>query len=145
MLPMLLVLSAGLAEAQVYKWQDDQGRVHYGSRPPASVPAEAVKIEEAPAPSPDAGLRASEKALFDEVKAREREAAKLQQKAAERDAERRVRATRMAADRQERCAHAQRRLNNVEYRLRAGYAPDAGPDLHSRQDEYRRQIEQYCD
>lgn len=142
---LLLMLPAGAAESQVYKWQDEQGRVHYGSRPPAGAPAEPVKIREAPAPSPDAGLRASEKALLNEVKAREREEAKLQQKATERDAERRVREAKAAADRQERCVRAQRRLRDVEYRLRTGYAPGAEPGLHSRQDEYRQQVGQYCD
>lgn len=39
----LALLPAG-AQAEVYKWTDEQGRVHYSDKPPASGKAEQVKI-----------------------------------------------------------------------------------------------------
>ena len=46
-LPLLLTLCCSLASAQgAYRWVDQDGKVHYGDRPPAgkSVQAQAVKL-----------------------------------------------------------------------------------------------------
>ena len=54
-LARLFVLIAPLAaEAGVYKWVDDNGKVHYGDRPQAAQPAVEMEIDETtPAPSRD--------------------------------------------------------------------------------------------
>jgi len=38
------------SQAKVYKWVDENGRTHYSSRPPKTVEAEEMDIEEKPAP-----------------------------------------------------------------------------------------------
>jgi len=40
---LLVLLCAGLAQAQAYRWIDKDGKVHYGDRPP---PAAAGKVQE---------------------------------------------------------------------------------------------------
>lgn len=50
MMRSIIVLAAGLAlafggAAQVYKWTDPSGKVHYGDRAPDDVKAEQIKIE----------------------------------------------------------------------------------------------------
>ena len=45
-----LLLSASL-QAGSYKWTDEEGNVHYGSRPPAGSQYEKMKIDKAPRPS----------------------------------------------------------------------------------------------
>lgn len=52
---LLLAGTPWLAEAQVYRWTDEKGTVHYSnSAPPAGVKAVTVDIEAKPgAPSPD--------------------------------------------------------------------------------------------
>ena len=49
------LLLAGVAQAAVYKWVDDKGRVHYTSNPPPSAAATEVRIRPAPptAANPD--------------------------------------------------------------------------------------------
>lgn len=48
-----LVLAASLAQAQVYKWVDENGRTHYGERKPDSaIPASKVTIKSSPATAP---------------------------------------------------------------------------------------------
>ena len=43
---LLLALAASFAaHAQVYKWTDPSGKVHYGDRPPAETKTEKVKID----------------------------------------------------------------------------------------------------
>lgn len=53
----LLVLASlsGLASAEIYRWTDANGQVHFGERPPADVQAESVKPPPPPALSPDLG------------------------------------------------------------------------------------------
>lgn len=40
----VVLLCAGLAQAQYYRWVDEQGRVHYGDRPPLSQAGKAQLI-----------------------------------------------------------------------------------------------------
>ena len=40
---LLLALAAPIASAQVYKWVDENGRIHYGEKPPQGSKASAVK------------------------------------------------------------------------------------------------------
>jgi uncharacterized protein DUF4124 len=39
----LFALGPGTVLAEVYKWKDEQGRVHYGDRPPPGVKADKVE------------------------------------------------------------------------------------------------------
>ena len=47
-LALLLLLIAGVAAAEVYKWADESGRVHYGDSPPPESDAQSVKVPEVP-------------------------------------------------------------------------------------------------
>ena len=40
---VVLLALGGNATAQVYRWTDEQGRVHYGSQPPPGQKADSVK------------------------------------------------------------------------------------------------------
>lgn len=40
-----LLLFAGAASAEIYKWTDANGKVHYGDKPAKNVAAKAVKLE----------------------------------------------------------------------------------------------------
>jgi len=54
-LVFLLVALAAAAEAQVYRWKDAEGKVHYGDRPPEAETAKAIDI-----PGPASTAAASE-------------------------------------------------------------------------------------
>jgi hypothetical protein len=43
---LLLLVWCGCVQADVYKWTEAQGEVHYGENPPASVPAAKVMTQE---------------------------------------------------------------------------------------------------
>ena len=45
---LLLLLSNGIALAQVYKWQDASGAIHFGDDPPEGVDAQPLSIPESP-------------------------------------------------------------------------------------------------
>ena len=42
---MVLAFGVGVADAQVYKWIDDQGRTHYDQQPPAPAVATPKKLD----------------------------------------------------------------------------------------------------
>jgi hypothetical protein len=45
---LLIILIAGLASAQVYKWVDEEGGVHFGDRPPESAEPEEMILPRGP-------------------------------------------------------------------------------------------------
>ncbi|HEY8622319.1 MAG TPA: DUF4124 domain-containing protein, partial [Casimicrobiaceae bacterium] len=51
-LALLLALVVPVASAQVYKWVDEKGRVHYGEKAPAGSKPSAVKPPAAPPNAP---------------------------------------------------------------------------------------------
>lgn len=46
------VVAALAAHAQVYKWVDENGRVHYGEKPPEGVKSSEVSVKSAPSAAP---------------------------------------------------------------------------------------------
>lgn len=56
---LLLAFAAGSATAEVYKWTDAQGKVHFGDKPPASEkqPVEKIDAKGAYAPGTDAQVK----------------------------------------------------------------------------------------
>src|SRR5882757_4555730 len=64
LLAALLLLAAWSAQAETYKWVDEKGVTNYSSTPPASKPAQAVKVDDRlstyqPAPLPQQDPAAS--------------------------------------------------------------------------------------
>ncbi len=50
---ILLLLMVSPVSAGIYKWTDEQGKVHYGSQRPADAAAERLKINADPSPYSD--------------------------------------------------------------------------------------------
>ena len=91
------LLAAVAAHAQVYRWVDEQGRVHYGEVPPAG--AKASPVEDKPAAPPGASKAAPDAAQQErdfqrrrkereQQEAREREAAAKAKQQCERERDR---------------------------------------------------------
>lgn len=100
----LLVLLAGAAHAaEIYRWTDDQGRVHYSQTPPADAQAQRVE----PTPGTRGATLATEgMTRFNEQRAEQRDT-KRKADRTEREAEARQAAA---------CAAAQRRLAALDAR-----------------------------
>lgn len=97
-LAVLALLSAGA----IYKWVDEQGRVHYSDRPPAGQRAEVVEV----APAPPAEQQQAAAARLEELSA---ESAAISQRVEQERLHRREateRATREEGSRHEACVEA---------------------------------------
>lgn len=46
---LILLFGCALANAEVYRWVDDQGTVHYGERPPVGVESSRLRLPTEPA------------------------------------------------------------------------------------------------
>lgn len=83
-------MAGGSAAAQIYRWTDEQGRVHYGSQPPPGQKADEVK-------QPESGGTSSQ-----DVQRRQREASER----ADRD--------RQELERHNQCQEFDRRLQQAQ-------------------------------
>jgi hypothetical protein len=134
-------LLAAPALAQVYKWTDDEGRVHYSDTPPTDAEATLMPVESA-----DTDLEAS---LREQV-ARERELELREQTAADaaEDAEAEA-AHRAAVERA--CIQARERVATIESARRLSRVDDDGTRRTYNEEERaaalaeaRQQVTEWC-
>ena len=135
-LALLLVLAVPTASAQVYKWVDDKGRVHYGEKPPAGSKPSAVKP---PAATPNAPAKAQDP-QSQELEFRRRQLERGQDEAKQ---------AREAANNEVRCDNAKERLVIAEraalYRREKGervFFSDA--EQKAEVENRRAAVTQYC-
>lgn len=139
----LLLLLALPVKAQVYKWVDEQGRVHYGDKP-HGIEAQSVPVRPAPTTGPSA------EPPQDRDEAQRRLLHDLEQDRLERE-EARERKTQEQARRERNCALARDRLRRLES---AGllYDLDAQGDRRvlgdaerlAAEEQARRAVQQWC-
>lgn len=145
---LLLTVFAGLlgftscaALAQVYKWVDEQGQVHYGARPPAGQSADQVRIQAAPPPDPHLQQR------LERSKKQQQSWAEERQEKNEQKAE----AAQAAAKREQRCKQARSRLSGLQQSSRI-YTTDPdgkrqyydGAKRQSAIEQARSLVSEYC-
>lgn len=100
---LLWAALAAPATAEVYRWEDAQGNVHFGDRPPAGAATQALDPAAPPHPGASTAQRLERQRRYLKVTDQER-----RQEAAERE-----RAAREAARRQSNCRQARARLERA--------------------------------
>ena len=98
---LLLACTSG-ASAEIYKWVDENGKTHYGDKPPTSD-AENIELKSSPKADPNLGSRQEKQRRLLQLLEDDREAAK-KKKAKEKAAK---------AERQEKCLKAKKELQQV--------------------------------
>ena len=139
----LLLITAGLAQAAMYKWVDENGNVHYGQRPPAGRPYERMRPAPRPSTPPDQAGKQLEQ-LRKQLEAAGQARIEADRKAAAQQAE--------AERRQRNCAIARRNLADLEM---GGRKKLVGPDgvayfptpeeLEAKKAEARKAIGKNCE
>jgi hypothetical protein len=143
---MGLVLNVPAVAAEVYKWTDALGQVHFGDRPPAGV--QAMQKELRPAmgddPGQTRGLRSGERTRLREIEKQEREeAAKQREREQQVAAESRQRARQLEQDAR-RCADYRQKISEYRSRLRAGCRIATCNAYNSQLDTYRTRAARAC-
>ncbi len=123
---LFAILAPATAAAEIYKWRDDKGRVHYGERPPADH-HEAREISTTLPPIHE--IPAAKTPLTSKPKARQAQASDLRRTIAAEQAHERQ---------QQRCNQYAEQLADINRKLRAGYREPRGNKLRQR----RRALEQ---
>lgn len=101
---LILTLPA-LAQAEVYRWTDAEGRTHFGDRPPTQAASQEVQVQTAPARVDNAARDRQQKMnAFLEQRQQERD----RQRAADAKAEK------QAAKRAELCTKMRARLKHLD-------------------------------
>lgn len=135
-----LALAAGSAGAEVFKWVDEQGRVHFGGTPPAGRKAEKLNVQSSPVPAA-AGTSAKTWQEQLQLSNERRQLARDKEQAAAKS---------RAADEQ-RCLEAQRALDTLN-RQRPIYRVDSQGQREYMDDAQRQasydavnqRIQTYC-
>ena len=147
----VLLLWSVTAAAGVYKWVDDQGRVHYGDRPHGQQ-AEQVDVKPAPASAPSSTPGPGEQATSDEDRQnkqqrlldayateRARKKAELEKKKSDR-AEKKRKCT-VAKDNLKRMKQAGRMFAYDKEGKRQYYSDD---ERSASLTQYQKQISKHC-
>ena len=141
-----LILSMPATAGSVYKWTDEQGRVHFGDRPPAA--ATVMRLDIRPATGDDRasgdGLRAGERARLGEIRNQESRMAAEKRDRQERVAADEERRTRQAMQDARRCADYQQKISDYKRRLRAGCRVSTCNTYNDQLDRYKSKAALVC-
>lgn len=95
---LLLLVAVSAARAEIYRWVDEQGNVHYGDRP-AGRSAESVDVAPGPARDPEAARRRARQRKLLDVMEEEQQIERRQEQQAQAERKERERKCRIARDR----------------------------------------------
>lgn len=126
----LLAATTGIALAEIYKWTDADGNVHFSEKKPAAVDAETVDIHYTE-PSPDAREQL-QKTIEQDEKAREQRL---------KTEEEHDREARNIATKQKNCEKARAHLAELQRVVRLFHTDDAGNRVRVGEEERQADIE----
>ncbi|RBW50290.1 DUF4124 domain-containing protein [Marinobacter sp. F3R11] len=140
---LLLLLVASVAQAEAYRWVDENGQTHFGDRPPANAVSSEVQLEKA-RPAVDAAVSERKQRMSEFVEQSEKERAVQKQARAEQEA--------LAAEREARCEDLVARMKYLErvsrlYRLNKDGERVYVNDEENEQirKEFRAHVQSECD
>ena len=137
LLVVLFYASAVTAGDKIYKWTDDEGNVHFGSKPPAAAEAEKVTVKtHDPGDAASKDLERIKKENEKAQKARKEKAAEQAKQAADE------------ATKRERCARARTQLANLQSATRVYDTDDAGNRVHidqEKREEAMKKVQEVID
>lgn len=108
------------AHAEITKWVDSEGRVHYSDQPPSTGKTETLKIQSSPAPSPAKEKGTAEKETeFRKRRAADQEAQAKQEKEQQE-----------AKQKQENCTQARNTLRKLQEGGRSYSYDDKGERVY---------------
>jgi len=144
---VIIILAAvglsGLAvtvQAEVYKWTDQYGNVHYGDSPPSDQQSDSAVVDLPATPRNNtSGLRSGERELLEEL-SRQRKQAQREQ------ARQQKAATRQAAREQQRRAKACENYRDRWLKAHKKFRSSSKKAYYRKKRfEYRQKVDEFCD
>jgi hypothetical protein len=133
-----MLLFSPQSTAQIFKWADGQGNLHFSDHPP---PGGAVKVQvDAPEPSGPGGLTKAEKQQLRRIQRQEQQ--RLQ--AREQSVREQERAEKQRRQRRRECNRARTHLADYKDERRRGCEPATCIRIDDRIDYYSRRVDAYC-
>lgn len=135
---LALLLAAGSASAQMYRWVDADGKVRYGDTPPAGAKTSAIKAPQSGGAAPATAAKDAKKGPLTaaeqekDYRKRQAEAGKAADKA---DAERRAQ-----AERNEVCARTRETLSTLESGQRVARTDARGERYYMDENQVAQEI-----
>ncbi len=125
---MGILLLALPVTAEIYKWVDDEGNVHFGDKPQSKANAETVKIDKF---TPDQSYRTRMESIKQNVESQREESmdSKVEQQ-------------KVASENARRCQQAKRRLTPLREKIRLFRYDDAGERKYVSDSERTSEIKQ---
>ena len=139
-----LLLAFGIGAAEIKRWVDAGGRVHFGDQAPPAVDAEVQSIDDPGPAASGAGLRPGELEMLEryEQRGRDLEAAK---KRSYREYERGRLSAEQERKRRTRCDYYRLRLEHYLSKKRRGYSRAAGESIDDQIELNEMKVNIYCD
>lgn len=141
----VLILIAPLAQAEIYKWTDAEGQVHYSDRPAVLNQATILNHRPRPTASPTgSGLRADERARLREIEYRERREQLDRNITASQE---RIRQRQQAINddyNRNMCTMYKSWLADIRDQRDRGYTAKQDREFTQREEKYRREMKDYC-
>jgi hypothetical protein len=124
--------------AEIYRWTDASGQVHFGDRPPPG--SELIGTDTESGIAAGDGLRPGERALLKQIE----QSKKSRTTQDGNDATASRKATERAQRDEKACLRLQRRIDDAESELRSGYTASRGETLRKRIKRDREDLRADC-
>ena len=148
LLPLALMLIALFAGAQVYKWVDEKGQVHFGDCPPDDCEAEELTLPEGPT---EEEIEAAQEKLHKTLESRNSRDKEQEDRQRETSSEEYARHL-MEDDRFKRCVEAREQFEVLELKVRVFRLDTNGSRVYLKNENRPQEIarldkliDQYCD
>lgn len=139
---LILLLTPLAGHAELYRWTDEQGQVHFGDKPPDDKPADSMDMPTARELGSDQETRSRQQRIQRQMQVNEERA---QQQRAEQRKRKQQRAREMARPCRDARTRLRRMNGRIVFRKEDGSVEDVTMDeLARRKKETRQWIEKNC-
>ncbi|GGC61554.1 DUF4124 domain-containing protein [Marinobacter halophilus] len=135
-LSLLFVFSCSSAQAEIYRWIDANGSIHFSDKPPALQPHSQVQLRSTATVPMNENIHQAERIS--------RQRKELDELLAPSSKARYAKARRKQGDRDKQCEKYRQQLDRLQTRLRAGYGNDRGNSLRQQRRELSHSFSLEC-
>ena len=127
---------------QIYRWEDAQGRVHYGNQPPSD--AQLLIPEQPKSSSTPQGLRDGEREKLKQIQSEQAQRRKYAAEQARKAAQTQRSEALLQSKREEKCRYYTDLQEEIRADLRRWHTSQQGVKLRRQEHKYGEQVNRWC-